>query len=58
MRERGQAEFAANSVDSPPPQAGESHVSRTLLHWKKELILKKAFLIRESLDGNPHFDFP
>jgi hypothetical protein len=41
-----------------PLWVGESHVSRTLLHWKKKLILKKAFLIRESLDGNTHFDFP
>jgi hypothetical protein len=24
----------------------------------KELILKNAFLIRESFDGNTHFDFP
>jgi hypothetical protein len=33
-------------------------MSRALLQWKEELILKKAFLIRESLDGNTHFDFP
>jgi len=33
-------------------------MSRTLLRQKKKLILKKAFLIRESLDGNTHFDFP
>jgi hypothetical protein len=33
-------------------------MSRVLLHWKKELILKKAFLIRESLDGNTDLDFP
>ena len=32
-------------------------MSRALLHWQKKLILKKAFLIRESLDGNTHFDF-
>jgi hypothetical protein len=39
-------------------RVGESHLSRALLRWKKKLILKKASLIRESLNGNTCFDFP
>ena len=46
------------SLSLPRKRVGESHMSRALLHWKKKLILKKAFLIRESLDGSTHFDFP
>jgi len=29
-----------------------------LLRDKKELILKEAFLIRDSFDANNHLDFP
>jgi hypothetical protein len=39
-------------------RVGESHLSRALLRRKKKLILKKASLIRESLNGNTAFDFP
>jgi hypothetical protein len=41
-----------------PFTVGESHLSRALLRREKKLILKKAFLIRESLDGNADLDFP
>jgi len=48
------------AIAGPPPDpgVGESHLSRTVLPWKKKLILKEAFLIRESLHGNTYFDLP
>jgi hypothetical protein len=49
---------AETGVFPPPLRVGESHLSRALLRWQKKLILKKAFLIRESLDGNADLDFP
>jgi hypothetical protein len=36
--------------------AGESQISRTILLYQKNLILKEAFLIRESLHGKLFFD--
>ncbi len=47
-----------DGIEAAGLEVGESHMSRTLLRWKKKSILKKAFLIRESLAGNTHFDFP
>ena len=52
------ARAADTGVFPPPLRVGESHLSRALLRWQKKLILKKAFLIRESLDGNADLDFP
>jgi hypothetical protein len=44
-------------VASPPaPSLGESQISRTILRCQKNLILKEAFLIRESLHAKPPFD--
>jgi len=40
----------------PRKRVGESQISRTILRCQKNLILKEAFLIRESLHAKPPFD--